>query len=372
MKIEDRVRQVLHSRVRSIQQADPPTLDRIEARVSKHYRKRRSAAIGLGAVAGAGAISILLLVVSLPANESNLPTRSAASIERTVSTGGEALALCASESTVWVGLTKADGSYAILRVDAATGQIEGEWKTSFAPGHMAFGGGILWASGIGEDGPGLRALDPTSGDLVSEVAEIRGPIVFGGGYVWATKSGPSAETATIVGIDPRTGQEAMAIVVGSGVHDLAWADGTLFAITTMGGTTRVERMNDEGTLEQIGTNVTPGVLAPGKDGVWIAQEQGGVAQIGYTTGEIRQPTSLPQGTVLPFAENRAGLWAILGGSPGAAVAVLDPVSGEVLGEVALQAGPSRTFPVSAVSTSNASSIWVTTSDGQLLEVAGES
>lgn len=135
----------------------------------------------------------------------------------------------------------------LLRIDAATNAVE-EWTTDVdGAGQVAVGEDAIWVSLLGEHGSQadeddatVVRIDPATGDVTASIA-TGGSVEISGGFA-ATADGiwVRAPEPFLVQIDPVTNEVVDRIDARGGPGDVAVAYGSLWVTTELGDLIRIE------------------------------------------------------------------------------------------------------------------------------------
>jgi DNA-binding beta-propeller fold protein YncE len=170
-------------------------------------------------------------------------------------------------------------SFAIVRIDARTGQVLARIPVSGANG-IAVGAGAVWVmkSGAGFDKSStVWRIDPATNQIVATIPVPKSidDIAFGEGFVWVVRNQiavvGSDGDSEVNRVDPATNQVVgEPIRVPSGFCNLAVGNGTVWVLSANGSLVRI----DPQTGRQLGQPTPifhPMKIAAGPTGVWITR-----------------------------------------------------------------------------------------------------
>jgi len=229
--------------------------------------------------------------------------------------GPSLFGLAVSEDAVWVGNSQLIGDTRLMRIDAASGEVDAEIVMGFGDSlEIAVGGGFVWAGGGTGASDNLVRVDAVTNDVQTfTVNGFSGRLTFGSMDLWAV-----AQRGTLVRVDPETLEPTQNVQIGRRIDDVFVDDGTVWLVMQAG--QALERVDEEtGEILEpfpVGTEVRDAVMGLGS--LWVV----------FETGETEQGD---------FAVHR-----------------FDPVSGDALEEV-----PLDSIAISVTSDEQTGSIWVT-------------
>lgn len=327
--------------------------------------RRRLARVGSFAFAVLITAGILALVLPMRSKGGSTPL----STERTLTVVGRfdtglALAgVAASDDSVWVVGSAASGNDGYLERFGESGAELVKVPTARVSDRLVVDpSGVFVADSTAR---GTTTRYSQSGQDTSDLKGIGGPIAVSGNLLWGAIKGQSPDSAALVAYNIATLEKVTQVELTVGVHDLAVAGGTVFAITTSS-----ENGVVAGSLVSVTTsgtspvmsNVLPGVLIPSQDGVWVLNDQRQACLASVSTSRC-----LARPPAVPIAWSSAGLWMV---DPSRHVlSLVNAESGDELATAPLDGGgPARMSPASVAVTPNGDSIWIALWDGSVEQV----
>jgi len=233
-----------------------------------------------------------------------------------VRTGGGNPRLAVGEGAVWVR------SVGIVQIDEQTGKVV---RTIGAGGNtigsalsLAVGDRTVWlpsstpVPNVGSDAT-LVPVDPATGDELPTITIARGAVAtdaaVGAGRVWVTLS-----NGTLVGVDPGTSAVVDRFPIGGELDTLAIGFGSVWVLDQVAGTaTRVDPRSGK-VLATVTVSGNARVLAAGLGGMWVLDTFAGtVASIDAATNKLGptirvgdQPTGMAVGLGAVWVSDAGG------------------------------------------------------------------
>ncbi|MGR3627381.1 MAG: outer membrane protein assembly factor BamB family protein [Limimaricola sp.] len=268
----------------------------------------------------------------------------------------------------------------LVALDAATGaRLWTQDMGAPGAGAPAIAGGIVYA--VSRDGRGI-ALDAATGRLLWQVSGVEDVARFDGGAGPAVKGDLAVfpfASGEIVGVFPEGGRQRWSAVVagrrpGSAAAtaasgssgDPVLEDGRIYAGNATGRLSALDDFTGE-TIWSASDGAT-GPVVPAGNSLFLLNDLGQLLRLDAATGSAVWRVELPKGApggflrrdsrVAHYGPVLAGGRLIVAGSDGA-IRQFDPVSGRLVGEIALEGG-AASAPVVAGGV-----LYVVTSDGAL-------
>jgi DNA-binding beta-propeller fold protein YncE len=242
-----------------------------------------------------------------------------------VTTGSGPCAIAEFDEAVWVTNLTANN---IMRIDGATNEVGDPVDVGLGPCAIANDGEALWIGILSERA--LVRFDPET-EQVTDRLDVSGPvwdIQVGHGSVWVSVQ----QAQTLLRIDPDTKEVEETFDVGAQPSGLAITETEVWLATT-GGT--IMRWDPE-TNERL-----PDIVVDG-DPSWFASAPGSVVLTMSTAGRVTVVDTIAATPTSDFELQRQprdpgyvgdNFW-VTAGAPNR-VAVVDPESGDVVGEFAV-------------------------------------
>jgi YVTN family beta-propeller protein len=248
----------------------------------------------------------------------------------------------------------------VVTLGAGSGDVEGTVSVPAPPTAMATGFGFVWSASA--DSNTVVVLDPetnTVRDTIT-VESAPGGIAVGGGWAWTTNS----LTGTVSRISPQTFSVVETIDVGNGPTGIAAANGHVWVANTSDNTVTKLRAKDGEVVGTFPAGHDPGAIAIGENAVWVASKLGAaVLKLSPTSGEVLDRTPVGDGPAA-IAVDARGVW--VANSLSGTVSRLDPATGDV--RATFEVGP--TADALAVAQGN---VWVASAQtGQVSRIEGRS
>lgn len=323
-----------------------------------------------------GGVLFLGTLFSPPAPDDLIPSPrsplASPSVGATLELDGCPLALAAGEGAAWVSLGcqgNDPGPGELVRVESSTGAIEGIYPRALGPLVVAFGS--LWAA----DGATVLRIDPDTGDVLATIPLSQGPSALSADdeAVWVLSSHKDSEsleridaaTNRVVANVPITGDLPEAASDHRFTLDFEVGEGSAWVlslgISQGGGISDGFVLRVEPETGRISGVVPVGYsldLTVGEGAVWAAHKREGGVRVDATTLHV---DSLNLADFEPFAVGDGGVWFLDRGGPGVAVSRLDPETLQVNASVPEPSYPS-TVDLEPVYDPSSHTIWIPSDD----------
>ena len=200
------------------------------------------------------------------------------------------------------------------------------------PTAIAAGLGFVWAASA--DSSTVVVVDPTTKTVRDTIAVESAPggIAIGGGWVWVTNS----LTGTVSQISPQTLSVVQTVPVGNGPTGIAAGNGQVWVANTSDHTVSKLRARDGKPLGTFPAGPDPGAVALGEGALWVASKlSAAVVKVSPKSGEVLDRIAVGNGPA-GVAVGAGSVW--VANSLSGTVSRLDPRTGDVRGTVEI--GPS--------------------------------
>ena len=182
--------------------------------------------------------------------------------------------------------TEGESSKPLYQRPLVIGSVAGVVAAAVAIPVLAFGGGSSQASISRMTANSVGVINPSSGAIVDEVADIPSParVTSGGGAVWVT----SSQSNSVYRLDALSRELRQTITVGDGPTGIAVARGDVWVANTLAGTvSRLDSDSNQLVGEPIRVGNGPTAVAFGEGSVWVTNvDDQTVSRIDPVTGRV--------------------------------------------------------------------------------------
>lgn len=220
------------------------------------------------AIAGAAALLLLLLAISIP-----------------LLTSGD-------DASVRVGANS------VARMSAVDGAVQLATPLYHRPGASAIGFGSLWV--VQPDRGTVSRLDLEDGSIVDTIRVGAAPasVAVDEGSVWVSNAGDG----TVSRISPETNETSDTLQAGAEPAGIAVGDGSLWVAETISASLlRIDPISGE--IETTELTGRPAGVAHTPDGIWVSMAPSGIARIDPSDGSVTLTQTVgsgPTGVVAAF------------------------------------------------------------------------
>jgi YVTN family beta-propeller protein len=233
--------------------------------------------------------------------------------------------------------TEGESSKPFYQRPLVIGSVAGVVAAAVAIPMLAFGGGSSQASLSRMSANSVGIIDPSSGAIVDEVADIPSPtrVASGEGAIWVT----SSQANSVYRIDALSRELRQTIRVGDGPTGIAVGRGDVWVANTLAGTvSRIDTDSNEPVGEPIHVGNGPTAVAFGEGSVWVTNvDDQTVSRIDPVTGRVK--ATLPVAAAgRGIAVGSGSVW--ISDSIANRVVRLDPKTDDVTQTIGVGSGPS--------------------------------
>jgi YVTN family beta-propeller protein len=211
----------------------------------------------------------------------------------------------------------------VAAFDAGSGEMRQTVETPAPSAAVAAGLGFLWSASADSDT--VVVIDPKTNTVrdTIPVESAPGGIAIGGGWIWVTNS----LTGSVSQISPQTFSVVQTIRVGNGPTGIAAGRGFVWVANTTDHTVSKLRSADGKRIATFAAGPDPGAIALGEGALWVASKLSAtVVKLNPSSGEVLDRIPVGDGPA-GVATGAGSVW--VASNLSGTVSRLDPATGDV-------------------------------------------